>query len=542
MDINIILRLTSILTLSASRAGTEKGSGRGLKRRPFLNLYLSTAIFAIVAFIVYAKVDGIPPSVLNILYSQAVVFLPSSTIFVSMMYGLMFELNQPSNAASVDVINWLPISPVDYVLASTLSTLYSLSPITSIIIGGSTGVALSTGAYGLWGLSLFLTVVGSFLGAFTLEIVRAVINRTSRVFRGRGRAVMYFRLILTFIVMASFYVIYDLDTVLGFMRVFSGNIRGAWFVPFLWPSLAVISLLMGDTLWVLGYSILSLALTFAMFIVGSYLRSRYWAPAPVSYRLGSRETGVEGGGMLGWLRFSPAEAALTRKDLRSIVRRREMHTILLMPLMLFVLSIVQGNLSSLFDPTVPKSEQSMQLTALIITPMLLTLFLSLSSMGQEDDAFDCLRLSPLTTRQVIKGKLAASLLPSAPFYVGILLGHVFLVKSGWDVVLMSSVMGAALLLQTSLAGLICGAIYPSFKELKYRTMYMSVKGMLLSYLILGLTGLVTIAPFILRFLGRTPGLDLARATLISTALAILICFVLHKGSVYFVDKILEGEL
>jgi len=299
---------------------------------------------------------------------------------------------------------------------------------------------------------------------------------------------------------------------------------------------------MGDMLWVLGFSILSLALTFVMFIVSSYLRSRYWAPAPVSYRLGSREAGIEGGGMLGWLRFSPAEAALTRKDLRSIVRRREMHSILLMPLMLFVLSIFRGNLSSLFDPTISKSDQSLQLTALIITPMLLTLFLSLSSIGQEDDAFDCLRLSPLTVRQVIKGKLAASLLPSAPFYVGILLGHVFLVKSSWDVVLLSSVMGVALLLQSSLAGLICGAIYPSFKELKYRTMYMSVKGMLLSYLILGLTGLVTSAPFILSFLGNTPGLDLTRATLISTALAVLICFVLHKGAVNFVDKIIEEEL
>jgi hypothetical protein len=542
VDIKIILRLTSILTLSASRTGKEKSNERGLKRRPFLNLYLSIAIFAIVAFIVYSRVKGIDPSVLNFLYSQAVVFLPSSTIFVSMMYSLMFELNQPSNAASVDIINWLPIRPEDYVFASTLSTIYSLSPITSIILGGSTGVALSTGAYGLWALSLFLTVVGSFLGAFTLEIVRAMINRTSRIFRGRGRTVMYFRLILTFIVMASFYVIYDLETVLGFMRVFSGNIKGAWFVPFLWPSLAVTSLLIGDTLWVLGYSILSLALTFAMFIISSYLRSRYWAPAPVSYRLGSRETGTESRGILGWLRFSPAEAALTRKDLRSIVRRREMHSILLMPLMLFVLSIVQGNLSSLFDPTVSKSDQSLQLTTLIITPMLLTLFLSLSSIGQEDDAFDCLRLSPLTARQVIKGKLAASLLPSAPFYVGILFVHVFLIKSSWDIVLMSSVMGIALLLQSSLAGLICGAIYPSFKELKYRTMYMSVKGMLLSYLILGLTGLVTIAPFILSFLGNTPGLDLTRATLISTALSILICFVLHKGAINFVDKILEEEL
>ena len=313
-------------------------------------------------------------------------------------------------------------------------------------------------------------------------------------------------------------------------------------MPFLWPSLAIISLLSGDVGLVLGYSILSLALTVAMFIISSYLRSRYWAPAPVSYRLGSREMGIGSRGILGWLGFSPAEAALTRKDLRSIVRRREMHSIVLMPLLLLVLSIFQGNLSSLFDPTISKSYKSMQLTTLIIFPMILTLWLSLSSIGQEDDAFDCLRLSPLTARQVIKGKLAASLLPSAPFYAGILLVHVFLIKSSWDIVLMSSVMGIALLLQTSLSGLICSAIFPTFKELRYRTMYMSVKGMFLSYLILGLTGLVTIAPLILSFLGNIPGLDLTRATLISSALAILICFVLQKGAINFVGKILEEEL
>ncbi len=541
MDIKIILRLISILTLSASRTGKEKSSERRLKRRPFLNLYLSIAIFAIVAFIVYVKVNGIDSSVLYLLYSQAVVFLPSFTIFVSMMYSLMFELNQPSSAASVDIINWLPIRPVDYVFASTLSTLYVISPITSIIVGGSTGVALSTGAYGLWAISLFLTLVGSFLGTFTLEIVRALINRTSRIFKGRGRTVMYFRLILTFIIMASFYVIYNVNTVLGIMKVFSGNIKGAWFVPFLWPSLAVISLLSGDVWWVLGYSILSLALTVALFGISSYLRSRYWAPAPVSYRLGSREIEIGRRGVLGWLGFSPAEAALTRKDLRSLVRRSEMHSIVLMPLMLLVLSIIQGNLS-LFDPTMSKSYKSMQLTTLIIFPMLLTLNLSLSSIGQEDDAFDFLRLSPLSARQVIKGKLAASLLPSAPFYVGILLVHVFLIKSSWDIVLMSSVMGIALLLQTSLLGLICSAIFPTFKELKYRTEYMSVKGMLLCYLILGLTVLVTIAPLILSFRGNTPGLDLTWATVVSTALAILICFVLQKGAVNFVEKILEEEL
>jgi hypothetical protein len=341
--------------------------------------------------------------------------------------------------------------------------------------------------------------------------------------------------------MASFYVIYNVNTVLGIMKVFSGNIKGAWFVPFLWPSLAVISLLSGDVWWVLGYSILSLALTVALFGISSYLRSRYWAPAPVSYRLGSREIEIGRRGVLGWLGFSPAEAALTRKDLRSLVRRSEMHSIVLMPLMLLVLSIIQGNLS-LFDPTMSKYYKSMQLTTLIIFPMLLTLNLSLSSIGQEDDAFDFLRLSPLTARQVIKGKLAASLLPSAPFYVGILLVHVFLIKSSWDIVLMSSVMGIALLLQTSLSGIISSAIFPTFKELKYRTMYMSVKGMLLCYLILGLTGLVTIAPLILSFLGNTPSLDLTRATLILSALAILICFVLQKGAVNFVEKILEEEL
>ena len=147
MDFKIVLRLTKIFTLSTSR--TQKKQTR-LNRRPFPNLYLSIALFAVIAFIVYIKVKGINPLLLSVLYGQAVVLLPSLTVFVSMMYSLMFELNQTSRAASVDIINWLPIRPGDYVFASALTTLYYISPITSIIVGASTGVVACTGVYGLW--------------------------------------------------------------------------------------------------------------------------------------------------------------------------------------------------------------------------------------------------------------------------------------------------------------------------------------------------------------------------------------------------------
>lgn len=540
MDFKLVLRLTKIFTLSTSR--TQKTQTR-LNRRPFPNLYISFALFAVVAFIVYIKVNGIDPLLLGVLYGQAVVFLPSLTVFASMMYSLMFELNQTSRAASVDIINWLPIRPGDYVFASALTTLYYISPITSIIVGASTGVAACTGAYGLWAFSFFLTLVGSFLGAFTLEIAKALMNRTSRMLKGRGRAVMYFRLLLYLVVMGSFYVIYNIDTMLGIMRVFSGNITGAWFVPFLWPSLATLSLLSGEIFWVLGYSILSLALTAAVFVTSSHVRARYWAPAPVSYKIGSTVKRGGSRGLLGWLGFSQPEIAVIRKDLRSIVRRSELQTFILMPIVLSVLFFIQGDFSELFDPELSLLSRSVKFSATVVLPSILTLFISMTSVGQEDESFYLLRVLPLSARQIVGAKLAASLIPSAPFYIGILLAHVFLIRSTWDIVAMFAVIGFMILLDLALAGLVSSAVFPSFKELRYRTGgFFTIQGMLLNYFIAGLTGLVIITPILDSFMGFILGLDLIYAATISTAIAVLTSYTLLRVAEHYVAKLLEEDL
>ncbi|MQY82963.1 hypothetical protein GH157_04620, partial [archaeon] len=72
------------------------------------------------------------------------------TAFMSMVYSIQFEFSQSIEAASTDMINWLPIAPTDYVLGSTLTTMYFMSQLLAIIYGGSLGAAIYVGRLDLW--------------------------------------------------------------------------------------------------------------------------------------------------------------------------------------------------------------------------------------------------------------------------------------------------------------------------------------------------------------------------------------------------------
>jgi hypothetical protein len=44
------------------------------------------------------------------------------------MAGILFELGQSSGLASSEAVNWLPVSPSEYVLASSISVDIAYSP------------------------------------------------------------------------------------------------------------------------------------------------------------------------------------------------------------------------------------------------------------------------------------------------------------------------------------------------------------------------------------------------------------------------------
>jgi hypothetical protein len=539
MGLKTALRFASILAMSTVRG--RKRLGRKLVRRPIFNLYVAAILFPVAAVSLFGLAHNVELFLARLVYGQASIFIPSFVAFFAMMYSLMYEFGQSSSAASTDMINWLPIRAGDYVLASTLSTLYYVSPMVAAIFGASLGVAVHVGALNLFSLSSTLGLMSAFLGAFVLEAVRALMNRTSGVLGGRGRAALYLRMVLSLLLMASFYLVYNTEILFRVVGWFSGNVNRAWFVPLLWPSLVVISFMGADTLGVVVYSVLSLATTSLAFVVSARLRSRYWAPAPVSYRMGSSGVSITGRGGFGLLGFSAPVAAMIRKDLRSLVRRREMWRVIIMPFLFVMYMFINADYRFLWDPTLSPLERTARLAGFGIVAVLFALYMALSSIGQEGGSFDNLRGPPLTAGQITKAKVVASFIPAASLFSLLLLVLLAVIRPPWEMAVTFTVVGVLLVLEAALCGMVGGAWYPSFREVP-QALYYTPWGSIVSMFILVVAALGTVAPVSLSVAGSLLGLGLTWATVISAVIAAFVCLILYRTAVRLVDGILEERM
>jgi hypothetical protein len=348
-------------------------------------------------------------------------------------------------------------------------------------------------------------------------------------------------MVLSLLLMASFYLIYNTEILFRIVGWFSGNVNRAWFVPLLWPSLVVVSFMRADTLGVLGYSVLSLATTVLSFVVSARLRTKYWAPAPVSYRMGSPVVSITGRGGLGLLGFSAPVAALIRKDLRSLVRRREMWRVIIMPFLFVMYMFINTDYRFLWDLTMSPLQRTVQLAGFGIVAGFLAMYMALSSIGQEGGSFDNLRGPPLTAWQITKAKVAASFIPAAALFSFLLLVLLALIRPPWEMVMVFTVVGALLVLEAALCGMVGGAKFPSFKEVP-QAIYFTPLGSIVSMFILVVAALGTVAPVSLSVAGSLLGLGLAWATVISAAIALFVCLVLYRTAVRLVDGILEERM
>ena len=222
MNFRFVLRLVGILSLAEVRVKRVRGSiPTGRSKAPLTYLSISPLLLVISTVIVYFLIKrGGDNPIVTLLYTQLMVFFPSLTAFMSMVYSIQFEFSQSIEAASTDMINWLPITPTDYVLGSTLTTMYSISQLLAVIIGGSLGAAIFVGRLDLWAVSSLMGILGSLIGAFTLEIVRSLMNRVSHaVFKGRGQFAMITRTVLTLMLLVLVQLVFN-PTIL--MKIASG--------------------------------------------------------------------------------------------------------------------------------------------------------------------------------------------------------------------------------------------------------------------------------------------------------------------------------
>jgi hypothetical protein len=179
-----------------------------------------------------------------------------------------------------------------------------------------------------------------------------------------------------------------------------------WFIPYIWPGLALYDLLHS----VILEGILLVAGT-ALFMAGLYylavlLNQRFGLYEPPAIRV--QKTGTVYSpkiGFLGKLGFSSVEAALIRKDIRAFTRRRELIGIFIVPIVFIILPIM----NSINITGAGNAPAEVDLIFVVMTFFLPAGIMASSVgnmlIGEEGQAVWRIYASPISPKNLVKSKL-----------------------------------------------------------------------------------------------------------------------------------------
>ena len=530
MNFKLILHFAKILALSSVRAKTTKGSvPTGLAKSPKVNLIVGLAAFPVAAFLVINFVGVFLQDLsASVFMLQVSIFLPSLMTLAAIMYGLLFEFSQSSAVGSSDVINWLPIHAVDFVLASVLSMFYFLAPLLGIIFGVTFGLSWSTNMLDVGLFSLVVSTLGLFLGAFILEIIRAITNRvSSTVYKRSGRTAVVVRMVVFIIMFVVFMLISNVNFLFSILDQFMGGIESAWFIPILWPSLTIMSYLALETLQLLIYALLGIVLAVFLLFTSVKLRKKYWVPSPFAIKIASSKPYTPKQGFFGRLGFTAAEAALLKKDFRGLTRRKEMIVWVAVPIGISVISLFSTQ-SSLATATTTIDRLTL-FSGPLIGVFMFAFYLALTGIGQEGSAFLNLRIIPLKEKEVIKAKLSTALIPSVCAMVVVTALIHLIVQPQLEILIAIASALFAVLFECSFVGLAIGSQFPDFTEVP-RARFVEQKGVWLGMLIIACCVGITVLPLFIYTFSTLGAFPILLAPVLSAIAGVLICYASYKAT------------
>jgi hypothetical protein len=444
------------------------------------------------------------------LLPKALAGIPSAIMFMAILFGVLYEISQPIQSLNTDLVNWLPITPTEYVAGSTISEAYIYSFILCFLLGIVLGPALSFGMVWTWLAAAALSILALFVGAFVVEILDATTNRISSSFYKRsGRSGIIFRLIVTVILLVFIQLLFSGYVVAYLLQSIIQAALLAWFVPVVWPSLAVLGASQGNIPELLVFTASSVLFAAALFAVAAQFRARFWVPVPVSIRL---STGTYHPTRFRFPLLGAAESALIQKDLRSLTRRREMTRFLAIP---FVLAISIGIFFLPFGTnSTPQAPGFLSIALFYTLPVAIFVgALSMTSIGQEGYAVWNIYAAPLQPGQIMRAKLLFAMILGLAFGIALLTIFAFLVNFVAAYYSMMLLIAVLVVLEASTLGVYTAARFPDFREM-VRARYVGVWGSMLGIATAYGAALLTIAPTAVSiYLYGEPTIEFTLATL-----------------------------
>jgi hypothetical protein len=427
--------------------------------------------------------------------SNALVGVPTAIAFAVIVFGVLYEISQPVQSLSTDLVNWLPVSPSEYVAGSIVSESYIYSLLLSLFLGVLLGPALYFGMAAVWVATALMAVTSLFIGSCVVEFLDTLTNRISSSFyKKSGRSGIAFRLAVTIFVLVFVQLLFSGQIAAYVLQSIVRTVTVAWFVPVIWPSVAVVSTSQGNVLSSLVFASLSVGFFSALFGLAVEFRTRFWVPVPVSIKLTSRPyvPSLAGSRFPG---MGAVESAIFRKDLRSLVRRREMARFVAIP---FVLAVSMSlPFFSIGGVPAPEGSEFAALLPLYFLPVAIFCgLMAMTSIGQEGSAVWNLYAIPILPRQLLKAKLIMPASLGVVFSTAMVVVLNFILKSPPQLLESLIPLGAIIAFEQSALGLYFGFKFPDFRE-SVRARFVTIWGSLLGMGACTVVALLTTAPIML---------------------------------------------
>ena len=549
MRFGLVVALSSALFKSYFRSSSQRASVSFFSK-PKVMLAIDIAVFVIPA-VALQLVMGVLPADLSVLLAplvaQAMISLPLLMTSAVLVAGLMFELGQGSAISSSEAVNWWPVSTREYVAASALSSSSLYSAFLAFSGGAMLPLAMRFGLLHAWSVMMLLSVFSLLLGAFVIELLKAVMNRVSAVaYKRSGKLTLAVRLVALIILLSIVQLAFQPYVLYWFFGKIVAGVELVWMIPFIWSSSAMVSLLGNQTAQTVLFTILSLLFTVALFEVASMLRTRYWSPVPISITMDESTKYVPQAKMGGGFGFGPMALLLALKEFRALVRRRDLARFIAIPIVISISMLAPF----LFTPSDASGTSPGFFIAAFI-PLFVPLMFSTISIGQEGNSIINLLSLPIKANDLIKGKLTPAWIISNVATLGLIVALELVVPMTRTMELKALLATIAISEMTifinSFIGLGVGARWPDY-TVGARSRYVSMKGFLVGFALAGLATIAVYLPVALYFISSGgvrgqapfPSFDLLPMLALSIVLGCVLIVLSYVYCKKGVEKLLTG--
>lgn len=480
------------------------------------------------------------------------VTLPTLSILYSLFLMMIVQIQQTGAKTSAQPLYWFPVSWREHTAASVLSSTFSGTLwITILLCSAVLVVSVPAGLLPIAVLTSVGIIICMTMTGVTMEALRVLLSGVSGVImKAAGKAAIWVRFFTTMALFIVIFIVYFTIQQTSITVLFSWIAEGQlmiWFIPYVWPGIALYAFSRGMWLWAILVSLGSILFVAALFEIAVRLNARYGLSDAPTISV-SREYSP-GTGLLSRIGLTQAESAIMKKDFKAFTRRSELMYVFTAPIMLLVIifiPFIMGNRGAVDEGI----GAFFYLYIAIVPAASMAQSLGSSVVGSEGERLWLLTVSPLSKDSFIRAKfyfmviicMAISLACCA-------IGYIAFQPSGRTAI--TGVIEAGLMVFTmGIVSLYCGIVGADFREVPMPRM-MRMEWRLIDLLLSMITGALVLLPVIVYGItatlgalftsGSINGAYLYLAWLMSGTIAVVICSLFYRMSVRHAGRLLDAK-